>query len=355
LRQANAILEPAGDRPAELGDWVSLDVNADLGDEALLREQGHETVLDAEAKEFESGFAEQVVGMKTGKEKTFALTLSDDWGETRSGKEAEFAVTLGEVRSRMLPDLDDDLARTVGDFDTLDELRKSVYDEFEGDAQRAADSQYAEEVLEALVDSATIEYPPDVVDDRVDSMLESLEQRLEPQGIAMDDYFKLSGQTEEEVRDSMRAQAVTSVERGLVLGEFAQQENIDVEGDEVEERIAGLSTQWGERAGEVREMLSEPDSVRSIASGVLTDKAIELMVAIAKGEAPPRQEEGEESDDESETVVAEAESDEEIDAIEDSDVVQEEAETTPAEESESDQADTEESLVAEVDPASDAS
>jgi trigger factor len=380
LRQANAILEPAGDRPAELGDWVSLDVNADLGDETLLREEGHETVLDVEAKEFELGFAEQIVGLKTGEEKEFALTLSDDWGEARSGQEAVFTVTLGEVRSRTLPDLDDDLARTVGDFDTLDEMRQSVNDQFEENAQRAADSQYTEEVLEALVDSATTEYPPDVIKDRVDAMLESLEQRLEPQGIALDDYFKVTGQTEEDVRESMSAQAVTSVERGLVLGEFARQENIDVEGDEVEERIAALTTQWGERAGKVREMLSEPDSMRSIAGGVLTDKAVELLVAIAKGEAPPREEVGDESEtvvaetksddeqgfteeleavqaeaeetleevgDESETVVAEAKSDDEQGSTE-------EAEETPVEEFESSQAETEEPLVAEVDSASDA-
>jgi trigger factor len=356
LRQANAILEPAGDRPAELGDWVSLDVNADLGDEALLREEGHETVLDVEAKEFEAGFVEQIAGLKTGEEKEFALTLSDDWGETRSGQEAVFTVTLGEVRSRTLPDLDDDLARTVGDFDTLDEMRQSVNDQFEEDAQRAADGQYAEEVLEALVDSATIEYPPDVVEDRVDGMLESLEQRLEPQGIALDDYFKLTGQTEEDVRESMSAQAVTSVERGLVVGAFARQENIDVEGDEVDDRIATLITQWGESAGEVREMLSEPDSVRSIASGVLTDKAIELLVAIAKGEAPPREEVGDESDDESETKVAEAKSDDELGSTEELDAVQAEAEETPVDETliEESESETEEPLVAEVDSASDA-
>ncbi len=287
LREANAILEPVAERGAEIGDWVSLDVTATLGAETLVREQEYEMVLDPDDDQFEDGFAEQIVGLKADDEKAFELTLSDDWGETRAGQEAAFEVTLRELRSRTLPDLDDDLARTVGDFDTLEELRQSIRDQFEENAQEEADAAYIEEVFDVFVSEAEIEYPPDMVEDQIDSIVEDVETRLEPQGLSLDDYFKFINQSEEEFRESSQPQAERAIQRGLLMGELASREHLDVEGEEVEERIAALSTQWGERAGEVRDVLSEPDSVRSIASSVLTDKAVQRMVAIAKGEAPP--------------------------------------------------------------------
>jgi trigger factor len=308
LRQANVILEPAGDRLAQMGDWASLDVSAQVGDESLIDKEAHDMVLEAEKKEFELGFAEQVVGMKAGEEKQFTLTLSDDWGEEKAGQEAHFTVTLQEIRSRTLPALDDDLARTVGDFDTLEELRQAIRDQFEGDAQREADAAYAEEVLEALMAQATIEYPPDLIEDQIEDMVEDLQRQLEPQNLSLDDYVKLTGQTEEAFRESLRPRAETIVRRGLALGELTRLEKLDVEGREISERIGLMSASWGERAGEVREMLSEPDSLRSITNRLLTDKAVGRLVEIAKGEAPPLEGLDQEPAAEADVIEMEAES-----------------------------------------------
>lgn len=308
LRQDNAILEPAGERPAQMGDWVSVDVKGDVGGESFVREEGYGMVLDPEDKEFELGFSEQIVGMAPGEDKEFTLTLGENWGEEKIGKEATFSATVGEIRSRLIPELDDDLARTVGDYDTLEELAQAIRARFEEKAQGEADGVYTEEVLGVLVDSATIEYPPDLIDDQIDDLAKDLERRLEPQGIKLDDYVKLTGQTEEAFRDSLRPQAETIVRRGLVLGEVARQEELDVEGTEVDQRIALLSSSWGEQAGEVREVLSEPDSLRSIANTLLTDKAVQRLVAITKGEAPPLDAAGDEGVEEPDPVPAETES-----------------------------------------------
>jgi trigger factor len=305
LRQANAILEPAGDRPAQLGDWVSLDISADVDDTTLVRKEADSIVLDAENTQFGPGFAEQITGMKVDQEKEFTLILSDDWGEERAGQEAAFSVTLHEVRSRMVPELDDDLARTVGDFDTLEELDQSIREQFEETAQRQADQEYSEDVLQALIDGAAIEYPPDLIEDQIDDMADDLEQRLESQSLAMDDYWKVTGQTEESFRESLQPQAESIVRRGLTLGELARQEKLDVEGAEVEQRISLLSASWGERAGEMREVLSEPDSLRSIANSLLTDKAVQHLVAIAKGEAPSLEDGDDEAAEEPEIVEEE--------------------------------------------------
>jgi trigger factor len=286
-----------------------VDIRAEVDDEELVNEEAYEMVLDADSDEFEQGFAEQIVGMTVGEQKEFSLTLGQDWGE-KAGEEATFAVDLQELRNRIVPDLDDDLARTVGDFDTLEELRESIREQFEADAQREADQAYVEEVIEALVDGAELAYPPEMVEDQVDDMLEDLERRLEAQRIVMDDYFKLTGQTEEQFRETLRPQAETTVERGLVLGAVARAESLEVEGQEVDDRIAALSSGWGDSAADARDALSSPENVRSIATSLLTDKVVERLVAIAKGEAPHLEEleaeDSEEKSTETEEVVAAA-------------------------------------------------
>jgi trigger factor len=286
LRQAQAMLEPAGERPAEMGDWVSMDIEAKVGDESIMDQDAYELVLDADAPELEAGLSQQIVGMEAGEEKEFELTLGDDWGEERNGQVGQFKASLREVRARIVPDLDDDLARTVGDFDTFAELREDVERQLEEDAQREVDAQYAEETIEALLNGATIEYPPDLLEDQIDDLAEGVERRLEPQGLTLENYYKLSGQTEEAFRESMKPRAEAILKRGLALAELAQLEQLDVEGDEVEQRISWLSSSWGERAGEIREALSAPESLRSIASDLLADKAVQRLMAIARGEAP---------------------------------------------------------------------
>lgn len=325
LCESNAILESAGDRPADLGDWVSLDVSANVAGESLLSEEAYGMVLSAEDKEFEAGFSQQIVGMKEEEEKQFTLALGDSWGEDKAGEDATFTATVREVRTRTLPGLDDDLARTVGDFDTLAELRQSINERFLDNAQQKADSDYTEEVLEALLAMATVEYPNAMVEDQQDDMVQDLKARVESQGISFDDYFKLSGQTEDTFRESLRPRAEARVQRGLALGELARREDLDVEGTEVEERIALLSSNWGEQAGEVRDVLAEPESLRSITSSLLTGKTVQRLVSIAKGELASLEPSDDDAAEEPGTTPAETEG--EAAAATDSSV-----EETPAEE-----------------------
>lgn len=302
LRQTNVVLEPADDRPANMGDMVSFDVRAEVNGESYVRQEGYSMVLDARDDTFAPGFCEQIVGMEVGEEKSFTLSLSDE--ETEEGDESEdatFNVTLHEVRNRALPGLDDDLARTVGDFDTLEELRQAISARLGEEAQRQADHAYTEEVIEALIERATLEYPPDLINDHVDDVVEGVESRLESQGLELDDYFKLSGQTEETFRESVRPRAEQSARRGLVMGELAHQEKLKVEADEVDAYIASVTSAWGEQADELRQTLYSPDNMRSVANNLLADKAIQRLLAIARGEAPPL----EQAEQEPEEKVAE--------------------------------------------------
>jgi len=307
LRQENVVVEPAEDRPVQMGDMVDLDVRAQVDGETLNSQEHYTTVLDAEDEEFAPGFADQIVGMARGEEKQFALTLSDEWGEELEGREADFTVKLHDIRTRILPDLDDDLARTVGDFDSLDELREGIRNRLQENLQRKADDEYLEEVVDTLVEQATLEYPPDLVEEHIDSMLEDLESRLESQGIAFGDFLGINGQTEEEFRETMRPRAEEQAKSSLVLGELARLEALQVGAEEVMQRITAVSEGWGERSEEVLDMLSSPDGMRSIAGNLLTEKVIERLTAIARGEAPPLEQDQDLEETEAETAEGEPE------------------------------------------------
>jgi trigger factor len=316
LRQENVILEPADERPAALGDMVTLDANAEVDGEPIISEEDYDLVLDVEDNSFTNGFVEQIVGLTAGEEKSFTLALPED------EQEAAYNVTLHAVKSRTLPELDDDLARTVGDFDTLAELRQDIRDKLQQRAQRQADNKYTQDVIEALVAQASIEYPPDLVNDQLDSMFEDMKNRLQGQGVALDDYLKLTGQTEDAFREANRPAAEKSARRGLVMNELARQEGLGLEAAEVDQRIADTAAALGgEQNQQLLQMLSAPENVRSMVNSLLADKVIQRMLDIARGQVPLLEQET----DEPEEKIAQDEPEEES--------VQDEPEEPAAEES----------------------
>jgi trigger factor len=294
LRQDNVILEPADERPAALGDMVILDVHAEMDGVSIVNDENHELLLDVGDSGFTSGLVEQIVGLTAGEEKSFVLALPDD------EKQAAYSVTLHAVKSRILPELDDDLARTVGDFDTLAELRQDIHDKLQQQAQRQADNKYTEEVIEALVAQANVEYPPDLVKDQLDSVLEDMKNRLETQKVSWDDYLKLTSQTEDTFREANRPQAEKSARRGLVMSELARAEGLGLEAGEIDQRIADMAAALGgEQNPQLLQMLSAPENVRSMVNSLLTDKVIQRLLEIARGQAPLLEQEADEPEEES--------------------------------------------------------
>jgi len=198
----------------------------------------------------------------------------------------------------------------------LEEMVEAIRQELLQAEQRKADEAYVEEVLGALVDQASIEYPPVMVEEQLDTMLDDLEERLESQGLNLEDQLKLIGQTEERLREGWRPQAEQAVRRGLVVRELIHEEGLVVDGEEIDERITLLSQGWGEQADDVRQMLSEPERLRSLAGNILTNKAIERLVDIAKGQAPSLEEEEEKADSQGEAGDQAPEETEPVDELE---------------------------------------
>lgn len=288
IREQNAILEHV-DRPAELGDGVVIDlVGRTAEGTEVLRADDLRLILDAESSSPAPGFAEAIVGMEAGEERTFTLTLPEDFPrEELQGQEVAFTVEMAEVYNSTLPELDDDLARTMGNFDSLNELKEHIEEQMRQKVQAEADEEYAGQVVQAILEQAQVEYPPMMLEKMVDEMVEDVEQAVkQQQHLPLEDYLRFHGQSMDELREQLEPQATARLKLALVLGEVVTREGLQVGEEEIGAHIREASIPWGVRADDVRTSLSSELGRRAVRSRLLTNKAIQRLVAIARGEAP---------------------------------------------------------------------
>ncbi len=299
IRMQHAILELV-ERPVEMGDGAVVGLLATAGGEELLKGDQIHVMVEAGSAYPAPGFCEEIVGMAAGDERTFTLALADDFPrEDLQGQEAEFSVKMVEVYDQTIPELDDDLARTVGNFDSLKELEKQVKDQLLQAAQQEADQEYAEQVIEDTLKDAQIEYPPMLLEREMDDTIKEFEQMVKRDAkLSLDDYLRLQNKTMEDLREDLEPSAETRLRRALLLGEVAKLEELDVDEKEIHAQIETMSAPWGVRAEEVRKSLSSDSGQRAVRSRLLANKAVQRLVGIAKGETEVEEIESEKAGEE---------------------------------------------------------
>jgi trigger factor len=273
------------ERPAQLDDQVIVDIESTVEGEVVLSNQERALLLKAESPYPVPGFNEQIVGMVIGEDREFDLTYPENLAnEKLAGQESHFKVHLHDLKKLVLPEMDDDLARTVG-VETFDELKTKVRENLQVEAEQEAESRFASEILTATVERARIEFPPVLLERELDNLLEEQERALrQREGLTLDNWLEINKKSKEEYRDELHPRTVERLKRGLALGKVVELEGITVEEEEVEGQIERMSSPFGEQADKARDIFSSPDNMRSIASDLLTGKALQRLVAIAKGE-----------------------------------------------------------------------
>jgi trigger factor len=292
LRERQAVTEPV-ERAAALTDVLSLDAKGFLNagenpSDFLMADENISLVLEQTADWPMPGFAQQIVGLAPGEEKKFDLTFPEDYAnESLRGQTAHFEVKVKEVKARTLPEWDDELAKSVGDYESLDDLRTKVRESLVRRAERQVKSDYADKVVDTLAEQATVAYPPVLLENELDDYMEDLDRRLREQKLTLDDYLKIEGKTKEQMRDEARPQAEKRLKRSLVLGEVMAKEQIHVHDEDVDARIDLVTASFGEQASQMKTLLNRPESRRAMATEVLTEKALDRITAIARGEEVP--------------------------------------------------------------------
>ncbi len=260
-------------------------------DELFLDRKGAKVLIADKATYPVPGFPAEILGMAAGETREFDIALSpkdDDIDEELRGRTIHFTVTCHEVFKRGLPDVDDEFARSLGDYENLEDLRQKVKADLEQNARNNARSAYTDKVLDHLLDGIVhVNYPPIVVDERIDDMVQDFDRQLRQQGLNLDDYLSLNKLTLEQVRSDFRESAVRQVERGLLLGKLSDAEQLAVSDEEIDDETQTRLLSFGAQAATAKPLMTSPEMRRTIASRLLTDKTLDRLMEIARGEAPP--------------------------------------------------------------------
>ena len=308
LRESIAAWEPV-DRPVQAGDLITMDAVGTVAGRTVLNEQNAVYFVDEDSTRPFPGFSQQLVGIESGSAKEFALELPADFmDEPIAGGRIELTVTASEIKERILPELDDEFAKGVGDgHESLEALRREVRKELATQAEQAADRSHRDAVLQALVDGTEVELSPLMVEHETEHIQGDQARVLSQINVRMDDYLRSIGKTAEEMRTETKDEAIGRLKRTFLLTKVAEAEGITVSDEEVEEKVREMLSESREGAPRVQ----DSDELRgSLRRSLLVERSVDKLVAIAKGEAASEnaqeQEPDRASDDEPDEAPADA-------------------------------------------------
>lgn len=239
LRDQQATLVPADDRPAQKGDWAVIGFTGRRNGEVIEGAQADRLPLIIGEERMVPGFEDQLVGMREGEEKKFKIIFPADYPQVElAGTEAEFEVRLLELREKRLPELDDELARSMGDYADLAALREGIGRRLERNERDRARHRFADRIIDFAVANATLELPDMLIERELEVMLDELKVRLAEQNIGFDEYMRATERDEAKLIEQFRPDAEKRVKTLLVLGEIAEREKIDIPDATLEAEVA---------------------------------------------------------------------------------------------------------------------
>ncbi|MGG1664156.1 trigger factor [Brevibacillus sp. NRS-1366] len=232
---------------------------------------------------FIAGFEEQVVGMNVGEEKEVTVTFPEEYHSPNlAGKEAVFKVKLNSLKRKNLPALDDEFAKDVSEFDTLEELKADTKKKLEEKTAQEKDQYVREQLVLKAAENAEIDLPVVMVEHELDQMVSEFGQRLQYQGMTLELYYQFSGMDESQLRDQLRADATSRVRTSLTLEAIGKAENIEATEEDVNEELNKLAGVYGRPADELRKIFSAQDGMAALYRDVQTRKTVDFLVAESK-------------------------------------------------------------------------
>jgi trigger factor len=287
LQQRHAELIPAeeGDA-AQNGDSTVIDFEGFVDGEAFEGGKAENYSLELGSGSFIPGFEEQLVGLKKGESKDVVVTFPEEYhAENLKGKEALFKVTINDIKRKHLPELDDEFAMDVSEFETLAEfkadLEKKLQERKDADSKRAIENS----IVEKAAANATVEIPAVMIDDETEQMLKEYENRLRQQGMSLDMFYQFTGQTADGLKDGWKAEAEQRVRTNLVLEAIAKAESIEVSAEELQAELEQLAPAYNRSAEELQNIMTANGSIFSFREDLVNRKAIQFLVDNSKSGA----------------------------------------------------------------------
>lgn len=277
------------DRPVENGDTVNLDYSGSVDGVKFDGGTAQGQTLTIGSGQFIPGFEEQMVGMAAGEEKDIEVTFPEEYhAENLAGKKAVFAVKVNGIQVKELPALDDEFAKDVSEYDTLEALREAKRKELLEQAEKNAKIEKENDVVRKAVENATVELPGAMVERQIDSFLQDMGYRLQMQGISLEDYLKYTNTELSALREQYRADAALRVKSQLVLEAISKAEAIEATPEEISDKVAEYAKQFGNMTLEDFEKNLREDDRQYFADQVVVEKTLALLVENAKEVAPKK-------------------------------------------------------------------
>ncbi len=314
-------MEPV-DEPATEEDLIEADVVVQVGEETVLEDK--EVGLRAGTDYYLPGFGEELVGIKAGETKEFTLPIPEDHEWREKGEEARFTVTAHEVKRLKLPEMTLELAKEFNpDVESVEELRDIIRENLRRQRQREAESEYINKVLDAIVEQASISYPPVLLERALDNYIERLKEYTKDLGLSFEQYLQLLGKTEEQVREDHRADAERDIRNSLILTKIIEEHNLEPTHEDIIQVLNDIVYRYNVPPNEVEQRFQQdPQFAARVYQEARELRAMRFLAGIARGlsieEAAGRQPgeevEVEHTDADEETPASDADAEADVDA-----------------------------------------
>ena len=277
-RQGKMVDAPEGSAVAD-GDFTTLDFEGFVDGEAFQGGKGKDYPLQIGSGSFIPGFEEQLVGVKVGEEKDVNVKFPEDYhADELAGKDATFKCTIRSIKHKELPELNDELAKKVSKFDTLDELKADIRKNLEEQAEHKAENEQRSAAIDQATDNITVDIPDVMIENRISAMLQEMAMRLESQGMKMEQYLQYAGTDIAKLREQYRDTAAKNVKTDLMLEEVAKAEDIKVESKDLDAEVAGMAAAYGATPQQVAKIIKEQGRVNDLAASVLRKKTAQFII-----------------------------------------------------------------------------
>ncbi len=280
MAEKNARLVSVTDRAVESGDITVIDFEGFVDGVAFDGGKAENHELTIGSNTFIPGFEDQIIGMKTEEEKEINVKFPEEYfSPNLAGKDAMFKVKLHEIKKKEMPEINDELAKDISEFDTIEELKNSIKEKQEEQNKSRAKYETEDEVLKAVSESSEVEIPAGMIELEIDNMLKDIETRLSYQGMKLEQYLQMMNKTVEDFRSENKEQAERSVKSRLVLEAVGKDAKIEATEEEVSAKIKEMAESYGRKEEEVKD---NPELVKYVTDNLKVEKTINFLVENAK-------------------------------------------------------------------------
>jgi len=280
MAEKNARIVTVEDRAVENGDITVIDFEGFVDEKAFEGGKAENYELTIGSNSFIPGFEDQIIGMKIDEARDIKVKFPDEYfSKDLAGKDAIFKIKLHEIKKKEMPEINDDLAKDISEFDTIDELKKSIRESKEKQNESKAKYETEDDAIEAVCNNAKVEIPSGMIETEIDNMEKDIETRLSYQGMKLEDYLQMMGKTKEQFREEYKPQAEKQVKSRLVLEAIANDAKIEVTEEDISAKISEMAKAYGQKEEDAK---NNEQLVNYVKESLKTEKTIEYIVSNAK-------------------------------------------------------------------------